>query len=131
VARLALLQDAVGGKTSFAVLMNPDTPFSALALKEIQAAAETRRVQIVTLKARTAEDVTRQLAEVGPDIGGLLVLGDTLTLAVRGPIADLALKKRLPTASQSREFVDAGGLFSYGPDRRPREMKSPCLRRHL
>ena len=49
--RLQLLQAVVLGGAAYAVLMNPDTPYSALALKEIQAAAEVKRVRIITLEA--------------------------------------------------------------------------------
>jgi putative ABC transport system substrate-binding protein len=45
----------------------------------------------------------------------LLTLGTPLTLGVRKPIAELAIKDRLPSMFDSVQFVDAGGLLSYGP----------------
>jgi putative ABC transport system substrate-binding protein len=49
-------------------------------------------------------------------MAGLLVLGDPLTISMQIP--DLALERRLPSIYQFRESVEAGGLMSYGPDRR-------------
>jgi putative ABC transport system substrate-binding protein len=49
-------------------------------------------------------------------VAGLLVLGDPLTLSMQIP--DLARGRRLPSIYQFRESVEAGGLMSYGPDRR-------------
>ena len=51
--RLELLRDVTGGKTGFAVLCNPDTPYSALALKVIQSAAGPRGLRIRIMEART------------------------------------------------------------------------------
>jgi len=115
--RLQLLQEVVPGGAAYAVLMNPDTPYSTLALKEIQAAAEAKRVRIIALEARTAEEVLRQFADITDgSVAGLLVLGDPLTISMQIP--DLALGRRLPSIYQFRESVEAGGLMSYGPDRR-------------
>jgi putative ABC transport system substrate-binding protein len=115
--RLQLLQDVVPAGAEFAVLMNPDTPYSALALKEIRAAAEVKRVRIITLEARTVEEVLRRFADITDgSVAGLVVLGDPLTISVQIP--DLALGRRLPSIYQFRESVEAGGLMSYGPDRR-------------
>jgi ABC-type uncharacterized transport system substrate-binding protein len=47
---------------------------------------------------------------------GLYVFGSSLTNTNRKRIADFALKSRLPSIYSSREFVDAGGLMTYGPD---------------
>jgi putative ABC transport system substrate-binding protein len=117
--RLQLLQEVVPGGTAFAVLMNPNTPYSALALKEIQVAAEAKRVRIIAFEARTAEEVLRRFAEIADSgVAGVLVLGDPLMISLRGQIADLAVEHRLPSIYQFRESVEAGGLMSYGPDRR-------------
>jgi putative ABC transport system substrate-binding protein len=116
--RLGLLREAVPGKTSFAVLMNPDTPYSALAFKEIESAAGSS-VSIRALEARTPDEVVQQLAGIeNSGIAGLLVLGDPLTIGLGSRIADLALHYRLPSIHQFKESVQAGGLMSYGPDRR-------------
>ena len=115
--RLQLLQEVVPGGSAYAVLMNPDTPYSALALKEIQAAAEAKRVRVTALEARTVEEVLRQFADIiDGSVAALLVLGNPLTISMQIP--DLALRRRLPSIYQFRESVEAGGLMSHRPDRR-------------
>ena len=117
--RLELLQEATGGKQSFAVLMNPETPYSALASKEIETAAQPRHIQIKVVEAKNTDEVRRGFAEIGKtDAAGVVVVGDPLTINAHGQIADLAMKYRLLTIFQFRESVDAGGLMSYGTDRR-------------
>ena len=116
---LQLLRELSPGKEVIAVLVNPETPFARLALKEIKTAAEANRIRLVILEARTAEQVPRELqAAVTAAAGGLLVLGDPLTDSLRREIADLSAKFRLPAVYPSREWVEAGGLMSYGADRR-------------
>jgi putative ABC transport system substrate-binding protein len=117
--RLQLLQEATGGKADFAVLMNPATPFSGLALKEIQAAAQVRRVRIRVLEARKPDDVLNAMGEIDKDvIAGLIVLADPLLRSRHKQIVEEAIKKKLPTVFGYRDYVEAGGLMSYGPDRR-------------
>ncbi len=115
--QLQLLRELVPGMRAVAVLMNPDTLFTALALKDIKAAAEIVRLPVNVLEARTAEDVPRKLEAIGKTGSiGLLVLPDPLTVSIRRQIADLAIRRRLPTISGYRDFVESGGLMSYGAD---------------
>jgi ABC-type uncharacterized transport system substrate-binding protein len=112
---LQLLHELVPGKPSIAVLMNPETPFTRLALKEIKAAADATHTRLEILEATTAEQVSRQMeaaARIGA--GGLIVLGDPLMFSVRRQIVELATKLRLPGVYQSREWVEVGGLMAYG-----------------
>ena len=116
---LQLVKELSPGKQVIAVLMNPETPFTRLALTEIQTAAEADRTRLEVLEARTADQVPRVLhAAVPAGVGGLLVLGDPLTYSLRREIADLSAKFQLPAVYPSREWVEAGGLLSYGADRR-------------
>jgi putative ABC transport system substrate-binding protein len=116
---LQLLKELSPGKQVIAVLLNPETPFTRLALKEIKTAAEADRTRLEILEARTADEVPRVLqAAVPAGVGGLLVLGDPLMYSLRREIADLSVKLRLPTVYPSREWAEAGGLLSYGADRR-------------
>jgi putative ABC transport system substrate-binding protein len=116
---LQLLKELSPGKQVIAVLLNPETPFTRLALKEIKTAAEADRTRLEILEARTADEVPRVLqAAVPAGVGGLLVLGDPLTYSLRREIADLSATLRLPAVYPSREWAEAGGLLSYGADRR-------------
>ena len=116
---LQLLKELSPGKQVIAVLMNPETPFTRLALKEIKTAAEAHRIRVVILEARTAEQVPREFqAAVTATAGGLRVLGDPLMSSLRREIADLSAQFRLPAVYPSREWAEAGGLLSYGADLR-------------
>jgi putative ABC transport system substrate-binding protein len=116
--RLQLLQEATGGK-DVAVLMNPATPASGLALKEIQAAAPVQNVRIRVLEARRPDEVLNAMGDVRNDaIAGVMVVNDPLMRSMGRQIVEQALKKKLPTVFAYRDFVEAGGLMSYGPDRR-------------
>jgi putative ABC transport system substrate-binding protein len=117
--QLQLLRELAPGKQVIAVLMNPDTPFTRLALKEINAAAETTRTRIHVLEARTADQVPRQFeAAITTGAAGLIVLPDPLIYSLRRQIADLAAKARLPAMFSSRDYAEEGGLISYGANRR-------------
>jgi putative ABC transport system substrate-binding protein len=117
--RLQLLQELIRGKQVIAVLMNPDTPFTRLALTGVKTAAEAGHARLEVLEARTADQVSSQFeAAVRAGATGLLVLEDPLTYSIRRQISELAARFRLPTIYGYKEFVEAGGLMSYGTDRR-------------
>jgi putative ABC transport system substrate-binding protein len=117
--RLALLQEATGGKKSFAVLGNPDTPFFALAVKEIEQAAAAHQVRLKVVPARSTEDIGNAFDGLADgEVAGLIVLGDPVTIAARGLIVERANQRKLPTMFQFNDPVQAGGLMSYGADRK-------------
>ena len=117
--RLQLLQDLVPGMHIVAVLMNPDTPFSRLALEEAEKAAEYAHIQLKVLEARTPDQVPDRFADAAKaEAAALLVLEDPLIYSMRRKVADLAAQFRLPAIYVYRDSAEAGGLMSYGPDRR-------------
>jgi putative ABC transport system substrate-binding protein len=70
------------------------------------------------VSATRADDFDAALASMAREsVGGVFVLPSPLTLMQRAPLAELALKHRLPTMFGARENVEAGGLMSYGADR--------------
>jgi putative ABC transport system substrate-binding protein len=117
--RLQLLLELIPAKKDIAVLLNPDTPFSRLALEEAKMAAEHGDIRLHVFEARTADQIMERIKEATKEsAAGLLILEDPLIYSVRGKIADLAMRSRLPTMGVYRDSVEAGGLMSYGPDRR-------------
>jgi putative ABC transport system substrate-binding protein len=117
--RLQILEELIPGNPAIAVVLNPETPFSALALQELRAAAYARRQRLEVFEVKTADEVSVAIeAAIKAGATGLLTLEDPLTLGLRRQIADLAAKARLPTMYGNKEFVEAGGLISYGVDRR-------------
>jgi len=116
--RLDLLREVTGG-ARFAVLMNPDTPFSALALADLERAAAGQQVGLIVLRARTPQEVTASLAGLKDGAqAGLMVLEDPTTDSARSDIVSFAVAHRLPSMFVTREAVAVGGLMAYGVDRR-------------
>jgi putative ABC transport system substrate-binding protein len=117
--RLQVLDDLVPGKRTVAVLMNPDTPFSLLALRELKAAAAETAQPIRVFEARTTDQVVAGVdAAAESGAAGLLTLEDALLASTRRQIAARAITTRLPIVYGSRAFPGAGGLISYRVDRR-------------
>jgi putative ABC transport system substrate-binding protein len=117
--RLQLLQEILPGNHIIAVLLNPDTPATLQDLKGIKTAAEAGQTRLAVFEARTADQVSERFeAAINTGAAGLLVLGDPLTLSLCRHIAELAAQFRLPTLYGFRDCTVAGGLLSYGSDRR-------------
>jgi len=116
--RLELLKEAVPKVARVAVLYEPAIPGSVLELKEIlPVAARALRLTIQPWEVRDADGFERVFAALSkqrPD--GLYVLGGPLMLINQKRSIGFALKSRLPSMYVRREFVDAGGLMSYGAD---------------
>ena len=116
--RLELLKEAVPKLTSVAVLYDPANPASILAVKELlPAPARALKLTLQAWEVRAAEDFEKVFAAMNkqhPD--GLYVPGGPLLFANGKRIGGFALKSRLPSIYFRREFVDAGGLMSYGSD---------------
>jgi putative ABC transport system substrate-binding protein len=114
--RLGLLHELLPGAARFAALVNPDNPLiTGPFITEVESAAATigRQVEIVT--ARTTGDIDvafTTFARIRVD--GFLISPEALFVANRGQIIALAARHGLPAMYHRREFVDAGGLMSYG-----------------
>jgi len=112
---LQLLSELVPGLNRVAILMNPDNPLHDV--RDAEAAAKLAGLQLVTVRARSREELPAAFAAiVKARAGAVDVWGDTVFGLHRAAVADLALKARLPTMFKSRANVDAGGLMAYGPD---------------
>ena len=99
-----------------ALLWNAANPYPALAVREIEVAARTLRVQLQSLEVRGPDDFERAFADgIRGHARALITVDDPLTIFHRARIVDFAAKNRLPAMYQVREFVDAGGLMAYGP----------------
>ena len=99
----------------FCILHNPTNPGKILEVRELQAAGRTLSVAIEPVEVRSADDFESAFATItGFNCDALITLQDGLTLAGCRKIAGFATAHRLPTAFQIKEFVEAGGLMSYG-----------------
>jgi putative ABC transport system substrate-binding protein len=114
--RLELLKEILPGLARVAVLWNPNNASVALKVKETTAAARVLGLQLHSLEARQASDLEGQFQAAARARADALVTADDQFLSSqRTAIAELAVRNRLPVASEFREFAEAGGLCSYGP----------------
>jgi putative ABC transport system substrate-binding protein len=113
--RLGLLREILPGLRRLAVIGNAGNPTFALELAEIQAAARTLDLQIAPFDIRRAEDIAPTFAALSDRAEALYVSGaDPLISANRTGISTFAASARLPTMHTARDYVEAGGLISYG-----------------
>jgi putative ABC transport system substrate-binding protein len=116
---LELLREVVPGIERVGFLANPDNPGNRLLLKHVQAAAGALGVTITSFSATTPGEVGRALlAMTQAHVQGAVVPGDAVIRSQRKEIADFATRARLPAVYVGTDYVDVGGLISYGPNRR-------------
>jgi putative tryptophan/tyrosine transport system substrate-binding protein len=113
--RLELLRE-VFALRRLAVMANIDSPPAVLDMQEVQVAARTLGLEVATSEIRRAEDIAPAFEALQGRADALYVCGDPLVNANRIRIGSLALGARLPAMFVAREFVEAGGLMSYGPN---------------
>ena len=115
-----MLKQVVPGVDLVAILWKPDSmPERAreVRLKELDASALALGVQLQIVEAREAADLDRAFLQISAKGARALVVLTTPVFGLeRQRIADLAAKNRLPTVYATRNYVDAGGLMSYGPN---------------
>jgi putative tryptophan/tyrosine transport system substrate-binding protein len=114
--RLELLRQVVPGLSRVAIMGNVGNPFTVLELGEVQAAAGTLGLDVDTLEIRQAQDIAPAFEALKGRADALYVCGDALVNTNRIRINTLAVGARLPTMHGFREYVEAGGLMSYGPN---------------
>jgi putative ABC transport system substrate-binding protein len=113
--RLQLLKEILPGLSRVAVLWNAANPYNSLVVREMEATATTVGVQLQSLAVRGPDDIEDALVAAATGrAGALTVVEDPLTNTKRKQIVDFAAKSRLPAIYGIKEFVDAGGLMSYG-----------------
>jgi ABC-type uncharacterized transport system substrate-binding protein len=113
--RLQLLHDLLPKAGSIALLINPTSPVAEPQTRDAQAAARALGVKLTVLSAVTENDfdqVFASLAEQRAD--ALLVSADPLFASRREQLVALAARHAVPSLYEIREFVEAGGLMSYG-----------------
>jgi putative ABC transport system substrate-binding protein len=115
VKQLELLKEVIPRLAVVAILQNPTDSSHALSLNELHVAARSLRVQLQVLQAREPDEFETAFAAMTRErASALLVLGDSMFLAQRARIADLAKRQVLPTIFVQREHAEAGGLMAYG-----------------
>ena len=114
--KLELLREVVHGLGRLAIIGNVDNPAVVREMGEVQAAAATLGLEVHRLEIRQAQDITPAFEALKGRADALYVCIDALVNANRIRINTSALGARLPTMHGSRDYVEAGGLISYGPN---------------
>jgi putative tryptophan/tyrosine transport system substrate-binding protein len=131
--RIEMLREILPGLRTMAILANIGNPITMLEMEEAHAAARTIGLDVATSEIRRAEDIAPVFEALKGRADALYVCADALLSTNRIRINTLALGVRLPTMHGFREYVEAGGLMSYGanfPDlhRRAAELVDKILR---
>jgi ABC-type uncharacterized transport system substrate-binding protein len=112
---LEIMLSMVPRLSHVAVLVNPGNSAHAAILKSTQAAAQKANIKVLPAEARTPQEIERAFSTMAQgNVGAVLVAIDAFFIQQGRQIADLAAKHRLPSMSASREYVEVGGLMSYG-----------------
>jgi putative tryptophan/tyrosine transport system substrate-binding protein len=114
--RVELLRTVVPNLHRFAIMFDAGYPQAVIELGEIKVAAQKLGLDAVPLEIRRAQDIAPAFDALIVPVDALYVIQDSLVGSNRTRILTLALGARLPTMFNSREFVQAGALMSYGPD---------------
>jgi ABC-type uncharacterized transport system substrate-binding protein len=113
--RLELLKEAVPNITRVAVLTNPDSPYTALFLKDAGWAAQSVGVKLQILQARGPRELDAAFTAMrSGNVQALMVVADIMFATEHARIVELAAKSRLPAVYWERTYVTAGGLMFYG-----------------
>jgi putative tryptophan/tyrosine transport system substrate-binding protein len=114
--RLELFREIDPTLRNLTIMGNVNAPASVLEMNEVEVAARTLGLEIATLEIRRAEEIAPAFELLRGRAGALYVVGDPLIFTNRVRINTLALGARVPTMYNFREYVQSGGLMSYGPN---------------
>ena len=96
-------------------LLNRNNPLHVTVLKSLQQAAEQKQLTVIPAEVQKGQDLAGAFSTLKQErVDVLFASGDAILFSNRHEIAELALKLRLPTVFSQREYVEAGGLISYG-----------------
>jgi putative ABC transport system substrate-binding protein len=114
--RLELLHEVVPSLHTLAIIANAGYPAAAREMDEIQETARTLGLKVARLEIRRVEDIAPAFAALKGRAEALYVVSEPLVTTNQVRIHTLALGARLPTMHSVRDYVEAGGLMSYGPN---------------
>jgi putative tryptophan/tyrosine transport system substrate-binding protein len=115
--RLELLREAVPGLSRVALLWTPDSRGNLLDYKETEAVARSLHVELQSIELFRVEDLDRAFSAVTKGRAQALIVpaGNPIIIARQDQVASFAQRSRLPSIHGARQYVDNGGLMSYGP----------------
>jgi putative ABC transport system substrate-binding protein len=116
--RLEVLKEIAPDISSMAVLLNPEDLISLLGWKEIQRAANGLGIGAQAIEIRSTSDLEKNFSIIAAaHFNALAIMPNPVFVTNLKSIAGFAMQNRLPSMFHLREFVDVGGLVSYGVDR--------------
>jgi len=114
--RLELIRDIIPNFRRMAALVHINAPGAEQEMTAIRAASAKLNIVANILEIQRADDIEAAMAALASQTDALYVYSEPLTNANRSTIITAATAARIPTIFGFREFVDAGGLISYGPN---------------
>jgi putative ABC transport system substrate-binding protein len=114
--KIELLHEVLSGLRRLAVMGNVGNPAAVLEIGEVRIAASRLGLDIISLDIRRAEDIAPALDALKGRAEALYVSTDPLVFTNVSRINTLALGARLPTIYNGKEYIESGGLMSYGPN---------------
>jgi putative tryptophan/tyrosine transport system substrate-binding protein len=117
--RLALLKEMAPSVHRVGVLLRQDFPSEGIAKRDwhkVESAAHQLELELVALNVRTADEITTAFDQASANgVQGIVTFRNPTVVTYLDQIAALSRKYRLPAVFDAREYVEAGGLMSYGP----------------
>jgi putative ABC transport system substrate-binding protein len=114
--RIELLREIVPRLRRLGVLLNVTNPDADRMIEEAHEGAKEVGIEATTFPIHRAEDIAAAFEALKGQVDALFVVQDAVLTANRMRLIAFSLAARLPTVFRSREFVQAGGLMSYGPN---------------
>jgi putative ABC transport system substrate-binding protein len=115
--RLELLRALVPGAVKVAVLVDPAVPPTETALRAVEGAADAMRLRLQILNASSSSEINAAFATLARERPDALFVGPGFLFTSRQvQLVHLATLHKVPAAYQARNFAEAGGLMSYGPN---------------
>jgi putative tryptophan/tyrosine transport system substrate-binding protein len=115
--RLQLLRDAIPGISRIGVMGNPDAPGDAAELRMVPSVAGQFGLQYRLLEVRTVDELEAAFATATrDDLQALYITWNPVFNVHRARVVAMVASLRLPAIYGFRDFVQSGGLMSYGPD---------------
>jgi putative tryptophan/tyrosine transport system substrate-binding protein len=114
--RLELLREVIPNLRHLAIVVDVGFPDGVLEMGDLRALSSTLGLDVTILEIRRAEDIAPAFETLKGRAEALYVVGAPLLTTNRSRISTLAIGARLPTIHNFRQYVDAGGLMSYGPN---------------
>jgi len=113
--RLEIVAAMLPGIRRLAILTNPANPSHPIVLKVARSAAEQGGYDLAPVEAKNQDEVTQVFSTlIYPSVQALIVPSDSFFFAQRYRLVELSVRNRLPAIFADRDYVEAGGLMSYG-----------------